>query len=207
MNDKPEMMRINYLKMIFLPVFFHNLRLVIQYERDLIQKVSSNKKISGGTFIKLLTTKAEMAAYDLIMQEHPSDYIDDIMKQHYKQVQQDMMQEKLIFPINRNLLGREKLDAVLRFVHAETMARSIQTICRCYLASSRLNVYEVLKSENITLSLNNFNRLNKEIDLWKEYNYITALREQNYVFTSDFATKEPVALQKNGKRKKGYILI
>ncbi len=185
--------------------YFHNLHLITQYARQLSQRVSSSKKISAQTFVKLLAAKAEMTAYDLIMQEKPAPYINDIMAQHRKHVHQELVSGKLTLPVSRELSGRAKLDALIRFEAAETLERTVQTICSCYLSSSRLGVYETLKSQDISLIPNHFNHFNNEIDSWKQYIYMSALREQNYNLKADFDINETIKLQNKWEKKEGLV--
>ncbi len=170
--------------------FFHNLRLILQYEHNVSKKISSRKKISIQSFINMLAAKAEITAYDSVLQEYPADYVSDILKQHQRQVGREVLSGNLKMPISSEVTGREKLDTLSRFVAATTMERTVQTLCRCYTVSSRLGVYEALKTDGITLPIKSFNEFNEAIDSWKQYNYVGALHEQNYQMRVDINPKQ-----------------
>ncbi len=152
-------------------VFFHELRHIIQ-RFHLYPTFKSNDLESGGLYnaIHAMVTEAEALAYELLVLKEKNRPVSEIFQFHKKNaIKKIISTPQKELPFEPNLTAEQKITATLRLIEIETHENTLNTLCKCYLSKSNLDLYLTLKNENIELKSKDFNFLSKLVQNWHNY--------------------------------------
>ncbi len=186
--------------------FLHELRHILQYRHQLIDDDISNEcLLSTQNLIALLAAEAEAIAHDLVAWPF-EDYIRSVVNACQDKIENDVLTGKIKLPLDKNSSIAQKLSATVRFIEAKTEKNSTQILAQCFLAPARIQVYQILKSNGITLNMKSFHQLVSFIDEWKEHYIINPLVKRKFKIKDEFNPQEMKNLENRWFQYNGYQL-
>lgn len=154
---------------------FHELRHAIQEEYSL-STYSPRKKTSGVYLaIRELASEVEAKVYELLLEKDTIPYVSKMLKSHTDNIVSLLLHDKETFSSNA---GSDELmmASTFRYLQIRSEEETLQTLCNVFLAKNRMAAFQVLSTDNIRLSPDEFNSLMDYVENWKS-EYIPRIME------------------------------